>query len=204
MKKNSSKRNWNSKRKLSPLVSAQPGILFISIAILLSACGGQDGALTPQYFIAPSVQPSSQPVAFVTPTSLLPTPTGTCEDGLEFVEDVTIPDGAQFAPGAEMEKIWLVRNTGSCNWEAGYRLRLISGPAMGVEPDQALFPARSGSEAEIRIVFTAPDELGVHRSSWQAFNLLGDPFGDLFFIEVEVDASLGAPQETAAPAQEGE
>lgn len=150
------------------------------------------------------MQASSQPVVLETPTGVLPTPTGTCEDDLEFVEDVTIPDGTQFAPGDEMEKIWLVRNTGSCNWEAGYRLRLISGPAMGVEPDQALFPARSGSEAEIRIVFSAPDEPDIYRSSWQAFNLEGDPFGDLFFIEVEVDASLAPPQDAAPSTQEGE
>jgi hypothetical protein len=66
---------------------------------------------------------------------------------------------------------------------------------MGVPATQALFPARSGLELTIRMNFIAPDEAGTYRSAWQAYDPDGQPFGDPFFIEVEV---------VAPPPQEGE
>jgi hypothetical protein len=63
--------------------------------------------------------------------------------------------------------------------------KLIAGPDMSASTDQALYPARSGSQATIRIIFTAPNESGVYRSAWQAHNPAGQPFGDPVFIEVQ-------------------
>ena len=118
---------------------------------------------------------------------LTPTPTEACVDDLAFVEDVTVPDGTVFAQGEEIEKVWLVRNEGTCNWDSGYRLRLIAGPPMGADSEQALFPARSGGEAEIRITFTAPGAAGTYKSSWQAFNPRDEAFGEPIFIEIVVE-----------------
>jgi hypothetical protein len=81
----------------------------------------------------------------------------------------------------------LIQNAGTCNWENSYRLNLVAGTEMGVPAEQALFPARSGTEIEIRIVFSAPEEPGVYRSAWQAFNPDGKAFGDPIFIEIIVD-----------------
>jgi hypothetical protein len=61
---------------------------------------------------------------------------------------------------------------------------------MGAEIEQALFPARSDSEAEIRIIFTAPQEEGTYQALWQAYSPSGEPFGDPIFLIIEVDASL--------------
>jgi hypothetical protein len=55
-------------------------------------------------------------------------------------------------------------------------------------PEQALYPARSGTQVELRIVFTAPNEPGIYRSAWQAHDPEGQPFGDQFFIEIVVEA----------------
>ena len=57
---------------------------------------------------------------------------------------------------------------------------------MGASTEQALFPARSGTQALVRISFTAPEEPGAYRSAWQAFDPQDQPFGDPFFIEVIV------------------
>jgi hypothetical protein len=80
-----------------------------------------------------------------------------------------------------------VENNGSCNWDAGYRLKLSGGPDLGAAAEQALFPARSGTQAVIRIVFTAPTEPGAYRSAWQAYSPDGQAFGDLIFIEIQVE-----------------
>jgi hypothetical protein len=57
---------------------------------------------------------------------------------------------------------------------------------MATQTEYALFPARSGTQVEIRILFTALQEPGVHRSAWQAYDPQGEIFGDPIFIEVVV------------------
>ena len=102
------------------------------------------------------------------------------------MDDATIPDGTIVAPGSSLDKQWLVQNSGTCNWDTRYRLRLISGDALGASLEQALYPARAGTQANLRILFIAPQESGEHVSEWQAFDANGIPFGESFFIKVVV------------------
>jgi next-to-BRCA1 protein 1 len=105
---------------------------------------------------------------------------------LLFLEDVTIPDYSPVSPGSTLDKQWLVQNSGSCNWGSRYRLRLISGDALGAPGEQALYPARAGMQALIRIHFTAPLEPGSYYGEWQAFDPNGLPFGESFAIRINV------------------
>jgi hypothetical protein len=117
-----------------------------------------------------------------------PTAAVQCQDSLAFLKDITIPDGTTVAPDSTLDKRWEVKNTGNCNWAKDYRIRLIAGPELGAPKELALYPARSGSQAVVRIIFKAPKEPGTYRSAWQAFNPQGEPIGDPFFIEVKVEA----------------
>ncbi|MEK6221634.1 MAG: NBR1-Ig-like domain-containing protein [Chloroflexota bacterium] len=176
------------------------GIILIAINSLLSACGGQVVRSTPNYFIPPTLVSTAEVIILVSPTPLPPTPTPSCDNRLVFDRDVTVPDLSEFAPGAPIDKVWGVTNSGSCNWDAGFVVRLISGDAMGADAEQALFPARSGSQAELRINFVAPDDAGTYQSSWQAYGPNGEPFGDLFFIVIKVEPRLlEAPTEEGSP-----
>lgn len=122
----------------------------------------------------------------------VPTSRADCIDVLTFISDLTIPDGTVVLPDSTMDKRWEVENSGNCNWDETYRLRLIAGPDLSAQPEQALYPARSGSRAVIRILFKAPLEPGAYRSAWQAANADGDLFGDPFFIDFIVsDNSAG-------------
>lgn len=168
-------------------------------SILLAALAGilQGCALSP-----PQRSPANatQPVVFLPPTQsapILPTsaatvlppqPTATlpCSDLLTYISDLTIPDGSIIQPGASIDKRWEVENSGSCNWEAGYTLRLIAGEELGAGSQQALVPARSGTRAVIRILFQSPQEEGNYRSAWQAFNPQDQPFGDPIFMDIVV------------------
>lgn len=121
------------------------------------------------------------------PTETLePVPTAVCEDNLTFINDLTIPDGSAVKPGSALDKRWEVRNSGSCNWDARYQLRLTSGDPMGANEQQALYPARAGTSPVIRIEFQAPMQPGSYRSAWQAFNPAGEEFGDPVFIDIIV------------------
>lgn len=135
------------------------------------------------------------------PTSS-PTPTPPCTDSLAFVEDVTVPDDTVVSPGESVDKGWLVQNNGSCNWDSRYRLRFVGGSEMEAITEQALYPARAGTQAVIRITFTAPSEPGTYNTAWQAINPDGEPFGDPVFMEiiVQVEAQVTLEiVETATP-----
>ncbi|MGD0752045.1 MAG: NBR1-Ig-like domain-containing protein [Anaerolineales bacterium] len=161
------------------------GVVFIGLFV--TACGG---STSPPQVATPFSPPTStpeQPTA--TPITILPAvPTSTpiCTDNLTFISDVTIPDGTVVAPGSILDKQWLVQNSGDCNWDASYQLRLISGNALGASTDQALYPARAGTQATVRILFITPQEAGEYISEWQAFDANGIAFGESFFIKIEV------------------
>lgn len=170
---------------------------FMAIpALILSACMGRQATPFRPPTVAP--QPAFQPLPGPTfsPTVTeppLPTVTPACVNGLTFLEDLTIPDGTVVQPGEVLEKSWLVENSGTCNWNKDYRVRLISGPGMGASEEQALFPARASAQAIIRILFTAPAEPGLYQSAWQAHDPLGKPFGDPFFIQILVGGASPTP-----------
>jgi hypothetical protein len=167
--------------------------------LILAACGdkGSQPAGQSAPFLPPTLS-SGQALLTVTTVPTTPptlgvatarvTPTLTCSNNLVFESDVTIPDGTQVAPGASLDKRWQVKNSGDCNWDAHYHFKLIDGSALGATPDQALYPARAGSEAVLRLVFTAPPDPGTYRSAWQAFGPDGQAFGDPVYIEITVTA----------------
>ena len=157
--------------------------IFICCFLLmnLTACGGNSILMSTTSFTPPV--PTDTPI----PTSIIvDTPTPVCIDGLTFLSDTTIVDNSIVNPGSMLDKQWLVQNSGSCNWDSHYRLRLVDGDALGASPEQALYPARAGMQATLRIIFTAPMDAGSYTSEWQAFDAYGIPFGDSFFIKITV------------------
>jgi len=122
------------------------------------------------------------------PTSEQPTQTpGTCSDSLKYMQDLNYPDGSAVSPGQVIQKQWQVENDGTCDWGAGYRLRLLDGTAaLGAANEMALFPARAGTQTTVSINFTAPSEAGTYRTAWQAYNSAGIAFGETIYMEVVV------------------
>jgi Ig-like domain from next to BRCA1 gene len=170
---------------------------LILLGLSLAACQGSEEQLTPfkPPTVATNATPPAQSVVQPSPTmpEARPTTTPVCADSLTFLEDITIPDGSQVNPGAILDKRWLIKNSGSCNWDESYRVKLVSGPDMGVPIEQALYPARSGSEVSMRIVLSAPQDPGYYQSAWQAFNPNDDPFGDPFYVEILVEIPSTPP-----------
>ncbi len=163
-------------------------VFFCSLITLSAGCTGKMSSPTP-YLAPTSAFPVSTPTSMLPTTPFIPGPSATaiCTNDLHFLQDLTIPDNTKVAPGSSLDKQWQVLNNGTCNWDSRYRLRFIGGEQLGVNTDQALYPARSGTQAVIRIVFTAPLETGGHKSEWQAYDPSGSPFGDSFFILIDVE-----------------
>jgi hypothetical protein len=114
-------------------------------------------------------------------------PPENCVNALKFLSDLTVPDGSPVTPGQKIDKQWLAQNSGTCNWDERYRLKLVGGfPPLGADISQALFPARAGAEVTIQIFFVAPPASGIYRSAWQAYDPDGLPFGETIYIEFMV------------------
>jgi len=168
----------------------------ILVVLLFTACSAEEQLESTlmiseptQDFRSPTVAletPSTIPLPSVSPTIIaltefpLITIRPNCTDNLRFLEDLTVPDGSRVIAGHPIDKRWQVENAGSCNWAGDYGLRLLDGIAMGVPEEQALYPARAGTQLVIRILFTAPSKPGTYRSAWQAVNPVGEAFGDPF------------------------
>jgi methionine-rich copper-binding protein CopC len=57
---------------------------------------------------------------------------------------------------------------------------------MAVPIEQALYPARAGAQAKLRILFTAPQAAGTYQSSWQAIAPDGTAFGAVVSIQITI------------------
>jgi hypothetical protein len=165
-------------------------VLF-ALTLTLSTCSPQSA---PTPFVAPT-EPNQITIITATPalaiatsipTIIIPTPTPPCTDGLTYVSDLTIPDNTVVTPSQSIDKQWLVTNSGGCDWDSRYRLKLINGSNLGAPTEQALYPARPWTQAILQIMLTAPNDTGTYRSAWQAFSPDGTAFGDAVYIQIIV------------------
>ena len=163
---------------------------WIAVLVLLGACNNFQPTSVVEnqpIYIPPS--PQIQNTALESQSTPFPvTATLVCTNSLRFIADQTIPDGSKVKPGETLEKVWEVENDGTCNWDERYRLKWIGGSEIGLAAEQALFPARSGTQALIRIILVTPNEPATYHSAWQAYDPQGQPFGDPIYIEFEVVA----------------
>lgn len=176
-------------------------LVLLFIIFLTSSCASQP---EPTPFRPPTSIPPPQIILTSTPLPTLTfeipiaSPLGTqniisatateniCINVLSFLDDVTVEDGATFLPNDSIDKQWLVQNDGTCDWDSTYKLKWVAGDPMSANTEQPLYPARAGTQATLRIIFTAPTTAGEYESAWQAVDPDGNFFGDLVFIKIVV------------------
>lgn len=140
---------------------------------VVTRAGGVPPTFTPTP-ITPTVTgtpPTATPTKTVTPS-----PSG-C-DRVQFISDVTVPDGTSFAPGIAFTKTWRLKNVGSCTWTTSYQLIFDHGDQMG-GPNTAPMPTTvaPGQTVDITINLTAPTTANSYRGFWKFKNASGAPFG---------------------------
>lgn len=170
------------------------------IAILLSACTGQNPTQTsPPTPSEPSQPASTQapaatntialtplltntalaetsavlPTATFTPVLPQPTNQADCINSASFVTDVTIPDNSNVTGGALFTKTWRVRNTGTCVWGSGYTLTHYSDEQMNAPASIPLNVTRPGEDVDISVELRAANTVGTHRGNFVIKNPAG-------------------------------
>jgi len=121
----------------------------------------------------------------------------------QFVADVTIPDGTNFAAGTPFAKTWRIRNIGSCAWNSNdVSLVFDSGETMGAPASSALpTSVNPGQTVDITLNLTAPAAAGHYLGYYKFKSASGGVFGigttanKSFWVEIKV---LGAPTTNVA------
>lgn len=146
----------------------------------------------PSVGVSPTQQPSATLELPPTQTPFLVTPTATdlptpCYRA-ELVEE-TIPDGTKFPPGKWFGKVWIVRNTGVCEWTDKFRWVLVEGEDFSGVTDVPLNEfVQPGEEIRILLELKAPLNAGAYKGTYQILTEDGasvTPLG--FWVTIVVD-----------------
>ncbi len=180
-----------------PTLSGKPTITATPKAVAMDTLT-PDAAATEiaiaQSVIATLTAQASMP----TDTPVPPTNTPTCIPDSAFVTDVTVPDNTVFEPGEQFDKVWRLRNSGSCPWDEGYKLAFVYGDQMGAPASQPVSAAAPGDTADIGVTMQAPQVDGTYAGYWQMQDSSGQPLGQKVTVVIVVQTALPMPTDTPA------
>ncbi len=203
--------------------------LSLLLLISLAAAACRPGAAAPTTVTTPTFPPfptlpptytfTAGPTASLPPT-LSPTPdlsTATSSpdltpasagaDKAEFVADVTVPDGADFAPNEKFTKTWRIKNAGTSTWTTAYVMEFVLGVNLATV-NKVSFPkiVPPGGMVDLSVEMTAPSAAGQYGSLWQFRNPNGSQFGvgpkfnEAIYVQIDVVVGLN-PNLTPASTQ---
>ncbi|MCK5635047.1 MAG: hypothetical protein KAI06_08165, partial [Anaerolineales bacterium] len=122
-------------------------------------------------FLNSPAAPTQEPIPVFTPVP-------SCLDSIEYIKDVTIPDGTRIEKGDSFAKTWRIRNNGDCTWTSDYDLVFLSGYRMS---GSSVIPMQSnvkpGQVVDLTVDLKAPNDNGTYWGYWALRNTRGDIFG---------------------------
>jgi hypothetical protein len=119
----------------------------------------------------PGLRDSGRPTPIESPTApplaTLPTPQASdCIEELTVLSESGYLDASAAGAGTAIERVWHVRNSGTCEWTTAYALVPVEGVSFGMEPITLATPVAPGEEADLRLTLTAPADPGLHSGGW--------------------------------------
>ena len=125
-------------------------------------------------------------------------PSQNCTNEFE-VTDVALSDGAIVDPTVPLVQTWQITNTGTCTWDASYRLsQLTHSDGVAVEPaTQPLLITAPGESMELSVTLTVVPSTTAMQGVDVDFRML-DPYGKGFGPELTVTVGFDGAI-TAAP-----
>ncbi len=121
--------------------------------------------------------------------------TTTCTPDAELVKHISIADGTVVEPGSRIDKVWKVKNTGTCTWGEGYLLVFYSGDQMRAPDYQALPETTPGKTTNIGVTLFAPFAPGTYTAVFR----LKSPAGEYFGPELGTTIVIEQPPYIPAP-----
>jgi hypothetical protein len=112
----------------------------------------------------------------------------------QYVSDITVQDNEILKAGTDVQKIWAVKNTGSCTWDEGYKLVQFAGsPELGSNHNYEIGKSGSdndfvqpGATINIGVWLDVPCKPGKYEGHWKMQNDQGYFFGTVLSMYFEV------------------
>ena len=124
-----------------------------------------------------------------------------CVNGMQFLNDVSIPDRTVLLPNMNATKTWRIKNTGTCTWDSAYTFNYVKGSLQGQPGWSIQKLVGPGESYEISVDFVTPAGNGEYTSYWQMRSPEGMNFGQTIWMDYQVSASSGtADQRTQSGA----
>jgi hypothetical protein len=175
--------------KMTELAAAQPSPLPSTPTLSTITPG------TPT--VTPTVPAGGSPTSAITVV-----PGGT--DRVEYVADLTVPDGTIFKPGEKFTKTWRLLNAGTSTWTTAYSLVFSSGEQMdGAASTPLTLQVPPGQTVDLSVELTAPSEEGKYTGYWMLRNSAGSNFGmganadGAFYVLINVSGNNLTPTATS-------
>ncbi len=177
----------------------EPQAVFTAAALTAQAMMTDLAAVTPSPLppTPTTTAPAGAGTATLAPAAT--TPAGTAPpvvsgtDRVEFVADLTVPDGTIFRPGEKFTKSWRLINAGTSTWTTAYSLVYFSGEQMGGAASTPLTTqVPAGQTVDLSVQLTAPSQEGKHTGYWMLRNAAGTNFGmgsnadGAFYVQISV------------------
>ncbi|KAJ7786588.1 hypothetical protein B0H16DRAFT_1490973 [Mycena metata] len=148
----------------------------------------EEPSVVPTPVLVPTPVPA---IAHYPKPSLVPVPIPPLGLRASFVNDVTLPDGQIFPPGAEFMKCWQMVNSGGVDWPAETELVYVAGERLARESGGpsavAVGSVKIGAEVELWTgELKAPESEGHYVSYWRLRDGEGNLFGDNIWICINV------------------
>jgi len=116
---------------------------------------------------------------------------------MNFVADITVPDGTYMNPGQSFTKTWRIKNTGSCTWNNSYRFVFVQGNSMSGQTQSIQDTVAPNQNYDMSVPMVAPTTPGTYAGWWQMVNSQNVPFGTRVWVEIVVPAPVQpSPQPT--------
>lgn len=134
-------------------------------------------------YTQPGNAPGSSPTAV--PTA--------CTNSAALISDVSVPDGTPFLPNSGFNKIWRIKNTGTCTWDSSYQLVHAGGHLLGAVSTS--FPLRDtvfpGQTIDLTINMVSPATSDTYQSDWKLQDSQAHAFGvgrnnSPFWVKIQV------------------
>jgi hypothetical protein len=131
------------------------GLLSLALSVLFSACN----------YPGPQAQPNETSTS--PPFASLPAPEASnCTESLTVLSESGYLDATPAEPAQTVERVWHVRNSGTCTWTPEYELVPVEGLSFGASPIPLVGSVAPGEETDLRLQVLAPEAAGFYAGGW--------------------------------------
>ncbi len=130
--------------------------------------------------------------------TVLPSPTATfgavgCYNAM--LVSASPQDGVNIKAGDTFRKTWVIKNTGTCEWNSDFRFVYISGDILRDNTTNRLRRGtiKTNGTIEYYLDFTAPTAPGTYTSTWRLMTDTGTLFGPSFTSRIVVPGATFTP-----------